>query len=297
VREGVAAGLMAAAIWSGYLVFARAGVLAGLSAWDIAFFRFAPAGLLFLPWVVMRRGELPFARALCLAVLVGPPFVLIGVGGFAYAPLAHGAALQPAGLLLGSAIFACLLLSETLHGRQALAYAVTALGVLLAVGGGVPVEGPWVAGFVLLGDAMFLGSGLMWALFATLIRRWRVSPLDATANIAVLSSIAVVPLWLVTHDPEPILAASAAMLAGQVVMHGFLLGVVAIIAFSFTVRRLGPARAALFPALVPLLANVAGAPFLDEQPQAIQWLGLALTTAGLALASLPIPSKEKTHDP
>ena len=34
-------------------------------------------------------------RSVALATLAGPPFILYGVGGYLYAPLAHGAVIQP----------------------------------------------------------------------------------------------------------------------------------------------------------------------------------------------------------
>jgi len=53
---------------------------------------------------------------------------------------------------------------------------------------------------------------------------------------------------------------------------------------TLVVALLGPMRAALFPALVPVLAVLAGVPVAGEWPEPVQWLGLAVVVAGLPLA-------------
>ena len=108
--KGIALGLVAAAIWGSCLAMAKAGVSAGLAPGDIAFIRYGVAGLVMLPWLVAKGlrtcGGVGWARALILSVLVGPLFILIGVGGYRFAPLAHGAVMQPAALTILSIVLA-----------------------------------------------------------------------------------------------------------------------------------------------------------------------------------------------
>ena len=156
LAKGVALGLSAALIWGAYLAMARAGVSAGLAPADLAFLRYVPAGLILLP-VFVRAGVanaagIGWGRAFLLALLVGPPFILVGVAGYQFAPLAHGAALQPAALTLGATFLAMVVGGERLKWRQA-------LGLVAMVAGIAAVAGPGLfAGdaATLPGDALFM---------------------------------------------------------------------------------------------------------------------------------------------
>jgi drug/metabolite transporter (DMT)-like permease len=61
-------------------------------------------------------------------------------------------------------------------------------------------------------------------------------------------------------------------------------GVVAVILFTRAAELLGPARAAIFPALVPGAAILIGIPVAGEWPNAWQIAGLALVSLGLLVA-------------
>lgn len=282
--KGIALGLVAAAIWGSYLAMAKAGVSAGLGASDIAFIRYGVAGLVMLPWL-MRHGMrtcagVGWSRAAVLAALVGPLFILVGVGGYSFAPLAHGAVLQPGALTVGSLILAAVFLGDRpTVGR------IVGIGVIL--GGLVVIAGPaLLAGKSLtpLGDAMFVVAGLMWAVFTILTKRWSIAPLPATAAVSVLSAAVFTPAYLATVGWERLLAVPVNMILAQVVVQGVLSGVVAVIAFSRAAQLIGAARAALFPALVPAVAIVLGVPIAGEIPTALQLAGLGVVSVGLLIA-------------
>lgn len=112
---------------------ARAGATAGLEAADIAFIRFAVTGPIMLPWMLRHAlgnlGEVGWPRGARLTLLVGPGFILLGVGGYRFAPLAHGAVFQPAALTLGGMALAVLLLGDR-------------IAIARIVGAGVIIAGP-----------------------------------------------------------------------------------------------------------------------------------------------------------
>ena len=289
---GVMLGLIAALIWGGYLSMAKAGVSAGLAATDIAFIRYGVAGLIMLPWLIrngiLTLGGVGYARGLALSALVGPLFILLGVGGYAFAPLAHGAILQPAALTIGSTILAMMVFGDRpTPGRI--------IGIAIILGGLVAIAGPSLLqanASAMIGDGMFVAAGLMWAMFATLTKRWAVAPIAATAIVSVLSAIVYVPGYLVFNGLDRVLAAAPAMLIAQIIVQGVLSGVVAVIAFSKTAQLLGPARAAVFPAMVPAVAIILGVPVAGEVPNGLQLAGLALVSIGLlfALGIVRLPS-------
>lgn len=281
---GFGFGLAAALIWGAYLAMAKAGVSAGLAASDIAFLRFAVAGLVMLPWL-LRHGLRDCAgvgwfRAGALALTAGPVFILVGVGGYAFAPLAHGAVLQPAAVTIGSAVLAVLFLRDRPPATRLLGLGVMLGGLALIAGPGLLSGDSRTA----IGDGMFLAAGVMWALFSFLTKRWNVAPLPATAAVSVLSAAAFLPGYLLLEGPSRLLSADPSMLFAQVIVQGVLSGVVAVLAFTKTVQMIGPARAAIFPAMVPAVAVLIGIPVAGELPSTLQTAGLAAATLGLLLA-------------
>jgi drug/metabolite transporter (DMT)-like permease len=282
--RGIALGVAAALIWGSYLAMARAGVSAGLGATDIAAIRYGVAGLVMLPWLLGHRpaqlAGVGWRRGLVLALLAGPLFVLIGAGGFQFAPLAHGAVLQPAALTMGAMIAASMMFGDRLTMARVLGIATILVGLVIIAGPGLLSGGASTP----IGDAMFVTAGLMWAAFSTLSKRWAVSPMAATAVVSVLSALAYVPSYLAAGGLDRLLALPASTLMAQILVQGVLSGVVAVIAFSRAVQVLGPGRAAVFPALVPAAAIILGIPIVGEWPTPLQLAGLATVTAGLLIA-------------
>ncbi|MEM9761184.1 MAG: EamA family transporter, partial [Pseudomonadota bacterium] len=94
----------------------------------------------------------------------------------------------------------------------------------------------------------------------------------------------IAPIYLATADYGRLFV-DPGKLAFHAVMQGVVAAVIAIVAFSQSVRLLGAGEAGIFPSLVPVLAVLFGIPFLGEWPTAIQIAGIAMATVGLALAS------------
>lgn len=278
---GFAWGLAAALIWGGYLAFARAGVVQGMAPVDFALLRYGTAALLLLP-LLPRMGPrlaegIGWRRGAVLALLAGPAFILLAAGGYRYAPLAHGAVVQPAVVTLATLLLAVLLLGERVGPARWLGVGVVLAGLALVSGAGL-------SGDAWRGDLMFAGAGLLWALFTIACRAWRVPAWRATVLVALLGGAASVPLWLLFGDAAALLAQGWRAIGIQALVQGALSGLLAVHAFGRAVVLLGPVRAAMFPAMVPALAILAGIPVAGEWPDATQWLGLGAVLAGLPLA-------------
>jgi drug/metabolite transporter (DMT)-like permease len=116
------------------------------------------------------------------------------------------------------------------------------------------------------------------------MRRAQLAPLHAAALIAVGSLVIYLPLY-------PILCgtcfahASLADVAAQALFQGVLVTIVALLLYARAVARLGASRGAAFGALVPGLSALLAMPLLGEWPSATDWLGIALISAGVYLAS------------
>ncbi len=282
---GLAWGLLAAAIWSVYTVLARMGIKAGLTPFDLTLLRFMPGALVMLPfvcrWGLRDLAGIGWRRGVVLAALSGPVFSLCMMGGFAYAPLAHGAVIAPgcqmlAGLVLSARLARAPVTRETVTGA-----AFVLLG-LAFMGGDALLHGGGSA--VLLGDALFVAAGCSWGLFGALSRRWQVDAVRVTGVAVVLAFAMFAPLYAAFADPSALLALPTGFVALQAVAHGLGAGLVAVLAYSRAAVLLGPGRAAFFGAMVPGIAPLLAIPMLGEIPTLLQLAGLIAVVAGLLLA-------------
>jgi drug/metabolite transporter (DMT)-like permease len=282
--RGLGFGLAAVAMWAAYLAFARAGVNAGLTPVDFVFLRFVTAGAIMLPWLIHKGignlGGVGWRRGAALALFAGPLFIALGVGGYTFAPLAHGAVVQPSALTLGAMAASWLIFGERPPRARAFGVAIILAGLaLIAIGkGGAELPGAW------RGDLLFVAAGLFWVGFTILLRHWKIGGIPATAAVAVISAFIVLPAFLATQSFGRLAALPLGTLFTQIIVQGLFSGVLAVIAYGKSVEHLGASKAALFPALVPAAALIAGVPITGEMPAAVEWLGALMATLGLAVA-------------
>ncbi|MGF7151773.1 drug/metabolite transporter (DMT)-like permease [Sphingomonas zeicaulis] len=283
-QRGYAFGGLAALIWGGFLAMSARGVEAGLDAADLALLRYETAGLLLLPWLMRHHrrvtAKIGWGRAIVLALLAGPPFMLVGTSGFEFAPLAHSAVLQLGTVTLMGIVLAAIVTAERPGRARLIGLAIVVAGLAIAAGPD-PLRGGSQAW---KGDLLFVAAGLMWALFTVLQRHWQVEAMAATALVAVLSALVYAPTYLAIRGPATLAAAAPAMLITQAIFLGLFAGVIALFAFGRAVQHLGAGRASLFPALAPAVAILLGVPLTGEIPSIAQLAGLLVLTGGLMLA-------------
>jgi drug/metabolite transporter (DMT)-like permease len=279
---GIACGAGAALFWAAGFVAARHGIAIGFSPADIAIHRFVWAGLVFLP-LVARHGlrdlaGVGWAKGVTLTVFGGPPLALLSYAGFLFVPLAHGGVIQPSCAALGGLALASLVLKEKLPIGRALGAAVIVAG--LAVIGADALATIGTHGLV--GDLAFVSAGLMFALFATLLRRWRVAPMRAVAVTSVVSLIGLPIHWLV-FGFERMIGLGLVENLVQLVAQGIFAGAGATYLFTRSVVLLGAGRAAVFPSLVPGFTLLIGFLVLGEVPSLAQLAGFAIVLIGFRL--------------
>lgn len=287
VLAGQLAGVFAVFGWGAYLAFARAGMNQGLHATDFLMLRYGVAGVLMLPFLLGRLPALrrlgPW-RAIALAAVAGPPFILFGVGGYHFAPLAHGAVIQPVTVTVVVTFVATAFMGEHLTRQRLTGILIALAGIILV---GLGASGPASStDHAWIGDLLFAAAGLLYAAFTLLMRHWRVDPMLGVIVISVLSAAAVIPWFLAFDTMDRILAQPPAALLTQVLVQGLVSGVLAVLAFGVTIRNLGAGPAALFPAMVPVAATLIGIPVAGEAPTPLQVAGLVVATAGLLVAVL-----------
>lgn len=281
---GIAAGIAAAVIWATYLAFAKSGTSDGLMPQDFVLLRFGTAAAIMLPWL-LRNDPIGLAgigwrRAIVLTLLAGPPFILLGTAGYVFAPLAHGAVIQPSTITLASMFAAAFLLKERLTRDKLIGVGLIIAGLAVIASHASAMGG----GHVWIGDLLFVAAGLSWTGFTILIKRWDLGAFAVTAAVSTVSAIAVVPAILLWGDTSRITALPAVTLTAQLIVQGVLSGVVAVIAFGVAVRHLGAAKAGLFPAIVPAVTLIVGTVLTGATPTPFEWTEAGLATLGLMTA-------------
>ena len=71
----------------------------------------------------------------------------------------------------------------------------------------------------------------------------------------------------------------------MIVLHSFIVGILAMLLFTYAVKILGAAQTAAFGALTPILSMLGGIFLLDEIITPVKLLGICLVTLGVLFAS------------
>ncbi|TWC07437.1 EamA domain-containing membrane protein RarD [Bradyrhizobium macuxiense] len=280
---GVTSGLGAALCWALGFVATRHGLKVGFTPVDLLMHRFLWSGIVFIPLVLRAGlkdlGGIGWRRGMALMVLGGPVMSLISYTGFMFVPLGHGSVIQPSCATLGGLFLAVVLLKESISlSRVAGAVAIVA---------GLAVIGSESIGHMgssaVMGDLIFVTTGLMFAGFATLVRYWRVSAFSVATVISVLS-LSLLPLYAASGGLARDAAIGLNENALQAVAQGILAGPAAMYLFALSIQQLGVARAAVFPATVPVLTLLLGWLLIGEPPTTLQAAGLVTVLAGFYLA-------------
>ena len=280
---GVLCGMAAAAIWGAYFGLARAGAIVGFTPIDFVVMRILPGALCALP-IIYGRGLVTMAgvgwpRAGLLALTTGPLFVMLATGGFQFAPLAHGAVLQPGTMTLSSVFIGAALFGDKISSHRLLGALTIVIGLILVAGSGFLEAGSQSY----IGDMMFACAGLSWALYTALLRRWQIEAVSGTAANLFISGLIALPLGLITGAFSHLATFPWTAILTQSLVQGVLAGFFAMILYARSVTLLGGGRATLFAAIVPVVAMLLGIPITGEWPSALQWAGAVIVTLGLLL--------------
>ncbi len=290
---GICVGLLAASIGALYTVYARWGITRGLSSPDLTALRFGVAGIATLPLLLqamVKHREILLEKWrvwLGISLLAGTPFGLLMFGALQFAPTSHAAvfpfsSMSVMGMLLGAWI-----LNDPLTNRKAAGIAVVLAGLVMVSG----IDASSFTARTLLGDAMFIAAGTLWAGFGILLRKHRLDPLLATSVIAFSALVTYVPVYFWTTGAAGLWAASSEVLWTEVLVQGLIAGCGTLFTYAKMVSILGPSRAAVFPALAPGLAALMAWPVLGHLPSGSEVMGLLVVIAGLLFAVTGVPKR------
>ncbi len=285
LAPGLLVGLVAASIGALYTVFARWGISRGMDSSDMTFLRFGVAGVVTLPVLALalwRDARALFSRWrswLAVAFLAGPLFGLLMFTALQWAPAAHAAVFPFTTMSVMGTLMSAVFLGDRLTLRKVVGIAVVVAGLVVLSG----LEIRSLNGRALWGDALFIAAGTLWAGFGIVMRKQRLDPLLATAVISFVALMTYVPIYLTTVGIQRLLAVAPTVLWTEAVVQGLIAGAGTLYTYSKMVALLGPARAAVFPALAPGIAAFLAWPVLGHVPTGIEAAGLLIAVTGLLI--------------
>jgi drug/metabolite transporter (DMT)-like permease len=285
VRLAVLGMLVCVLIYGSNFAISRHAVLNGMTTGDLVMVRFLTAGLILLPLFLARGGfrdcaGIGWTKGLMITVMSGLPMTLLMIGGLSLAPAAHGASITPGTVMVVGAVASIVVLGTQASVALVIGIAVAIAGLVCIAVSSSTGGGP----NVMTGDLMFFSAGLVWGLYPTMLQRWRIDGLTATATLAVLSMLIFAP-WYFGFSSSAFWKLPWHVVLVQAVNQGILNVVVGLWIWSWAATVLGAGVAGRFPALIPVVGTLIAIPLLGETPKALQLVGMALVVAGLALSA------------
>lgn len=298
---GIASAIITVAIWSGFIVFARAMAHKTLTPFDIGFVRFIGAGIVMVPWgwwwVRQQRianandngnywlGLSPYnGRFTALIGMIGG----VGYGslaytGFLFAPAAHASVLMPGLLPLWTTLLAIAVIGTPVTRARW-------FGLLLIIGGGLFVGGASLlkafdGGTLWQGDVLFMVASFTWSVYTVIARKNALAAVPATMAVSVFAMLTYVPIYAVLAYSGTIVShlrdAPWSEIAVQALVQGIGSVVISGITFMRMVETFGPIRTTMVTAIVPALSALGAVVFLGEPLYWNLLVGLVLVTVGI----------------
>lgn len=278
------AGLASAAgvifIWSGFIVFSRAGVQTALTAFDISALRFSVAGAMVLPFAVKWWPRHLPLKAQAILALSGP--------GAAYSMMMYlglnEASAAYAGVFSnGSMPIFTVLLALFFAGERPGPVRIAAISVI--VGGGVLLawRGLNAGGDnILSGIALFVAASALLSVYVYGLKYWMVKPKQALVLVNLPNALLFLPVWWF-FLPSGLAEADTGMIVFQALFQGLGPGFIAVILYAIAATNLGPTPTAGFSAAIPATAAILAMPVLGEFPTPLEWLGIVVVCIGMVM--------------
>jgi drug/metabolite transporter (DMT)-like permease len=277
-------GLLSAAgvfcIWSGFLVFSRAGVQSGLTPFDLTALRFMVASALVLPFAMAWwPRHLPLHATLSMSIFgPGALYSVLMYFGLKNSSAAYGGVFANGTLPIFTILLGFFFARQVPSRRQLIAVLILVVGAVLIGIPGLRSGGNSVVSAI----ALFLAASAVLSIYFLGVKHWQIEPRQALAMVSLPNAMLFLPVWFF-FLPSTIHDAPWSTVLLQAAFQGLGPGFLAVILFSISARILGPMPSAGLAASVPASATLLAIPVLGEIPTDIEWIGIAIVTAGLVL--------------
>ena len=275
INHGVMYALAAALIWSGFILVSRQGGVSALNGFDVIAIRYATCSALLLPiWWFKFRFNLFEPRFIAASLIGGLAYALFTFQGFQLASASHAAVLLVGLIPLFIILLAALFDSDKIPVNKWLGLALISAGVasliwpLFSTGPGLNA-----------GHYYLAAGAFCWALFSVLIKRWEITPWQATVSLAMLTCMLYLPVYI-TLLPKNLAFNLWQDIALQAFYQGFLATIIQMIFYVKAVRLLGPSAMGSMMAIVPLISGIAAVYLFDETLTTTLVIGLVAVSVG-----------------
>lgn len=303
---GIACAIITVAIWSGFIIIARAMAQKTLTSFDIGFMRFIGAAVVMLPWgywwVRKKRLNNPnheswlglspygFRFTAMIGMIAGVMYATLAYSGFLFAPAAHASVLMPGSLPLWTTLFAFIIIGTPITPARWMGLVLIMSGGLLV--GGASLLKAFDGGDVWRGDVLFILSGITWSSYTVIARKFSLAAIPATIAVSVFCAFTYVPVYgalayfgaIESH----LSIAPWSELLTQALVQGIGSVVISGITFVRMIETFGAVRSTMITAVVPSLSALGAVLFLGEPLYWNLLLGLALVTIGIVFGVKPV---------
>ncbi len=274
-NKGYLYALSAALIWTGFILVSRLGGISELLSYDVIAIRYVTcAGLLLPVWWFKYRFNLLNPKLILASLVGGLAYALCAFKGFEMSSASHAAILLPGLLPLFITLLGVLINKEEPSKAKWLGIGVITLGVgllfalQLSQGQGLSE-----------GDLWLVAGAFCWALFSVLIKRWDISPWQATVSLAVITCVLYMPIYLVWL-PKTISMDLWRDVLLQAFYQGIMATIIQMILYVRAVQAIGPSSMGAVMAIVPVLSGISALIVFDEPVTAELLAGLILVSLG-----------------
>jgi len=278
-QKGYFYALAAALIWSGFILISRLGGISELGAFDVIAIRYITCSALVLPiWWFKFRFNLLNTKLIASSVIGGLAYALCTFQGFQLVPASHAAVLLPGLMPLFIIVFSFLINGERHSIEKWFGIVVITLGIFTLFW--PMLKNPQDLS---VGHLYLVSGALCWAVFSVLIKRWEISPWQATVSLAVVTCVIYVPVYLVLL-PKKLTMVLLPDIALQAFYQGFLATIVQMILYVRAVQIIGPSSMGSMMAIVPLISGISALFIFNEVATMELVSGLILVSMGAWLA-------------
>ena len=281
-------------IWSGFALTMRGIHSSVLTSADVALIRFAVPFILLLPFLPSRLKTIKSARLsdIILILLGGLPFFFLAAYGASAVPAAYvGSFLvgtQP--LFIPALLY--LIYRQIFSKVQGAAFALILIGIMvMTFGNSHEISHNMTNGLLFL-----IAASMVWALYTIGLKRAPLDPISVALILSTVSLLVTIAMVLFGYLDSHLAQASLRDSLPFILVQGVGVGVLATTGYTFAIRQLGAARAAIMGSLSPALTALLALPIFGEALSLPIMLGITLTAIGVLLSTRTKPMNDKENN-
>ena len=180
-------------VWTSFIVYSRAGMLSGLTPYDVAALRFAVAGILVLPFAIAwwPRHLTPLAMVVMASFGPGAIYAVLTFLGLSQSSAAYAGVFSNGSLPVFTMLLAFGFTREVPTRYQVIAVSTLMAGALL-----VGWQGIWQGGEdVVMAIVFFLCASAVLSFYVFGVKHWKLAPREALALVTLPNALIYLPLW------------------------------------------------------------------------------------------------------